>query len=94
MSELGILWDKVYCKRCDEEVKVMVSRKERMYNGDSAYPRNRHLIYTCVCCNKTLKRYDLTKEAQKEWDDNAEYCSQNFRNYIILRDQLRVELNE
>ena len=90
-KSLGMLWEKLYCKKCNEEVEVKVSREDQYYVGDANYPRIRVIWHNCVCCNQVLGKYDLTADAQEEWDDNAEYCSQNFRNYIVLRDQMRNE---
>ena len=90
---LGIMWGSLYCKKCDEDVNVRVSRIDKLYADDSHYPVTRVLKYNCVCCNGLLEQYNLTKKAQEEWEGNAEYCSQNFRNYIVLRDQMRNEEN-
>ena len=91
MKKLGLLWTEKYCKKCNTTVKVGVHRILEKSAGSSGFPVKSILKHDCVNCDKTIISWDLTEEAQAEWEENAEYCSQNFTNYIMLKDKERAE---
>ena len=91
---LGVSWRGLHCPKCNTNVKIIVKRLDAYWHGDSAAPYVRLLREDCKECGHTIAQTNLTEEARVEWDENADYCSQNFKPYIVLKDQERAEMKK